>query len=442
MKPSPVINVANAAPASAPKPAGSSSSDQSFGQMLAQQVNAPSSSSTSQAGNAAQNTAPADANGNTQSGNSTSNGAADSTNGTAAAGGKNVKSKHGQDDSGTAAVTDPNALAGSAQLLALVSNVQQAGAGAGTTADAVSTVAANAASNAQAALASFQAAVATSATTGKTAVQNAAPDFSKDIKAALPDAGQNVRTMTVDTNKQDAMTAVDAGTAQTASPPGVSTQDAAPSQSATDMAVNAQKDVQAEIANLAQAAAKSADAIRDTVATAAAAPAMINNTQLNTVASQMVGASDKLTPQVGSPGWDQALGQKVVWMVAGGQQSASLTLNPPDLGPMQVVLNVTNSHATATFTAAQPEVRQALETALPKLREMLGDAGIQLGQASVNAGNPQQQQNFANQASQRSGSGGNGSSERGIDALDGTRSIVSPAASIINSGIGLVDTFA
>ncbi|HEX7640984.1 MAG TPA: flagellar hook-length control protein FliK [Burkholderiaceae bacterium] len=443
MKPSPVINVANTAPASNPKPAGGSSSDQSFGQVLAQQVNAPSSSSTSQAGNTAQNTAPAGANGNTQSGSNASNGAADSTNGASAAGGKNVKSKHGQDDSGTAAGTDPNALAGSAQLLALVSNVQQAAASsASTTADTVSTVAANAASNAQAALANFQAAVATSAAAGKAAVQNAVADFSKDIKAALPDAEQDVQTMTVDTSKQDAMTAVDTNTAQTAASSSVDAQDAAPSQSAADLAANAQKDVQTDIANLAQAAVKSADTIRDAVATAAAAPAMLNNTQLNTVASQMVGASDKLTPQVGSPGWDQALGQKVVWMVAGGQQSASLTLNPPDLGPMQVVLNVTNSHATATFTAAQPEVRQALETALPKLREMLGDAGIQLGQASVNAGNAQQQQNFANQASPRSGNGGNGSSERGIDALDGTRGIVAQAASIVSSGIGLVDTFA
>lgn len=101
-------------------------------------------------------------------------------------------------------------------------------------------------------------------------------------------------------------------------------------------------------------------------------------------------ATEKLTPPVGSSAWDQALGQKVVWMVAGEHQSASLTLNPPDLGPLQVVLNVSNSQANATFIAAQPEVRQALEAALPKLRDMLGEAGIQLGQASVNSGEPNQ----------------------------------------------------
>lgn len=103
-------------------------------------------------------------------------------------------------------------------------------------------------------------------------------------------------------------------------------------------------------------------------------------------------ATDKLTPPVGSAAWDQALGQKVVWMVAGEQQTASLTLNPPDLGPLQVVLNVSNSQANATFTASQPEVRQALEAALPKLRDMLGEAGIQLGQATVGSGQSDHQQ--------------------------------------------------
>ena len=143
---------------------------------------------------------------------------------------------------------------------------------------------------------------------------------------------------------------------------------------------------------------------------------------------------DKLTPAGGTPAWDQALGQKVVWMVAGEHQSASLTLNPPDLGPLQVVLNVSHSTATATFSAAQPEVRQALEAALPKLREMLGDAGIQLGQASVNSGAANQQGMADRQAAH--GGQRSGHVDSGVEApLRIGR--VQPAA----SGRGLVDTF-
>ena len=99
---------------------------------------------------------------------------------------------------------------------------------------------------------------------------------------------------------------------------------------------------------------------------------------------------DRLTPAVGTPAWDQALGQKIVWMAHGGEQSASLTMNPPDLGPMQVVLSVSNNQATVDFMAAQPEVRQALEAALPRLRDMMSESGIQLGQANVSAGGQQQ----------------------------------------------------
>lgn len=148
--------------------------------------------------------------------------------------------------------------------------------------------------------------------------------------------------------------------------------------------------------------------------------------------------ADRLAPRVGSSGWDQALGQKVVWMVAGSQQSASLTLNPPDLGPLQVVLNVSNNQATANFTAAQPEVRQALENAMPKLRDMLGEAGIQLGQANVSAGMPNQQQGKSGerQASSSRSSGRGGDGDASETAVRVTRT------ETISNGNGLVDTFA
>jgi Flagellar hook-length control protein len=104
-----------------------------------------------------------------------------------------------------------------------------------------------------------------------------------------------------------------------------------------------------------------------------------------------VPVTDKLTPRVGTPAWDQGFSQKIVWMAGSATQSASISLNPPDLGPLQVVLNVTNDQANATFIAAQPEVRLAIEAALPKLREMMSDAGIQLGQANVSADTSSQQ---------------------------------------------------
>lgn len=147
---------------------------------------------------------------------------------------------------------------------------------------------------------------------------------------------------------------------------------------------------------------------------------------------------DTLTPHVGTSAWDHALGQKVVWMAAGAQQSASLTLNPPDLGPIQVVINVSNDQANASFTAAQPEVRQALEAALPRLKEMLSDAGITLGQASVNAGNPNQSSAADQQASSGTRRGNGGVGREPHDTEPVTRSVTH----IVSGGTGMVDTYA
>jgi flagellar hook-length control protein FliK len=102
--------------------------------------------------------------------------------------------------------------------------------------------------------------------------------------------------------------------------------------------------------------------------------------------------AERIAARVGTPAWDNQVAQKVVWMVAGKEQSATLTLNPPDMGPMQVVLSVNNDQASVTFSSAQPEVRQALLDAMPKLREMMGESGIALGNASVHDGSTGQQQ--------------------------------------------------
>ena len=97
---------------------------------------------------------------------------------------------------------------------------------------------------------------------------------------------------------------------------------------------------------------------------------------------------------------------------------------------------MTNDQATASFFSAQPEVRHALEAALPKLREMMNDAGIQLGQATVGAGTQQQQHETANREAWRTTPSYPGS---GNGADTGVQTLPIP---IRQSGRGLVDTFA
>lgn len=170
------------------------------------------------------------------------------------------------------------------------------------------------------------------------------------------------------------------------------------------------------------------------------APVQQQSLALANVAS---GAGDKIAARVGTPAWDNQVGQKIVWMVAGKEQSASLTLNPPDMGPMKVVLSVTNDYATVTFSSATPEVRQALEDAMPRLREMMNESGISLGNTSVNDGSAQQQQ-----ARDESGGRGVRAGESGTVASTASGSAAEAqakaAARPARTGElpGLVDTFA
>lgn len=188
--------------------------------------------------------------------------------------------------------------------------------------------------------------------------------------------------------------------------------------------------------------------LRDTVAQAAAKEPAPAAEALRGVAAQAAALqsaqatgsvpTDRLSARVGTPAWDTQVGQKVIWMVGGADQSATLELNPPDLGPVQVVLNVSNDMASVTFSSQQLEVRQALENALPRLREMMSESGIALGNAQVNAGAEGRQGQDGN-GSGRPG-GGRGNHDKGGDSA--VAEVMPRQRTGVIGGAGAVDTFA
>lgn len=161
----------------------------------------------------------------------------------------------------------------------------------------------------------------------------------------------------------------------------------------------------------------------------------VSHTQVNVPLAPADTSASRLAPTVGTTAWGQALGEKLVWMASGSQQTATLTLNPPNLGPLQIVVHVTNDQATASFFSAQPDVRHALESAFPRLREMMNDAGIQLGQTTVSADTPQQNYTPDRQP-QRITLPFAGTDPAAPAALQAVQ------APVRQSGRGLVDTFA
>ncbi|MGE5490849.1 MAG: flagellar hook-length control protein FliK [Actinomycetota bacterium] len=137
--------------------------------------------------------------------------------------------------------------------------------------------------------------------------------------------------------------------------------------------------------------------------------------------------------------WSQDFGEKIVWLAKNDQQVAQLSINPPQLGPMHISLSLNGDQASALFASPHAEVRQAIQDAMPQLREMLAGAGINLGQANVGTQLPQQQQNNGQQPqfSAPSHSGGDNAILR-ADTGQGT----SAPLTAVRSGRGMVDLFA
>ncbi|MBR8415606.1 flagellar hook-length control protein FliK [Burkholderia cenocepacia] len=205
---------------------------------------------------------------------------------------------------------------------------------------------------------------------------------------------------------------------------------------------NAQSGAQHALAAAGNATDPAASATLAAGATAAAAAQA--NLQLSPAAGAIAAANAHvLAPHVGTADWTDALSQKVVFLSNAHQQSAELTLNPPDLGPLQVVLRVADNHAHALFVSQHAQVRDAVEAALPKLREAMEAGGLGLGSATVSDGglaSQQQQQNpqqtNAYGQSSRRGNGGPSAVDTPVDAAQSA-----PVAARA-SRAGLVDTFA
>lgn len=135
--------------------------------------------------------------------------------------------------------------------------------------------------------------------------------------------------------------------------------------------------------------------------------------------------------------WSVDFAQKIVWLATSDKQSAQLTLNPPHMGPIEISLNLDKVSASATFVSANADVRDAIETALPRLREMFASAGIELGQTNVSAESFRQQP--GNGEGQRSSS--RWVADHAILGADSAGSLSARAFSD-KYGNGLVDIFA
>ncbi|MGS0682913.1 flagellar hook-length control protein FliK [Shewanella sp. 125m-7] len=80
------------------------------------------------------------------------------------------------------------------------------------------------------------------------------------------------------------------------------------------------------------------------------------------------------------------MNQQLITMVSNGVQHAEIRLDPPELGQMMVRIQVQGDTTQVQFHVSQHQTRELVEQAMPRLREMLAEQGMQLTDGQVSQG--------------------------------------------------------
>lgn len=174
-------------------------------------------------------------------------------------------------------------------------------------------------------------------------------------------------------------------------------------------------------------------------ATDADAPATPFLHALQTAADLKTGAastpfagSPTATPHVGGESFDEDISARIGWLADQKIGHATIKVTPHDLGLIEVRLQMDGDKVHASFSSAHADVRHALESTLPRLREMLNDQGFQLGNADV-----------GHQQTAQDGKSGGGTERGGIGGGDEPAMVETTISSAqLMRQRGLVDAYA
>lgn len=107
-------------------------------------------------------------------------------------------------------------------------------------------------------------------------------------------------------------------------------------------------------------------------------------------------ASLQLDTPMSNPKWGENFSQRVQWVVNQSMSGAQIRLNPQHMGPVEVRIHMQNDQTTVSFTAQHGATREAIDAALPRLREMLNEQNVNVVDIDVS------QHSFAEQRDQAS----------------------------------------
>jgi len=144
----------------------------------------------------------------------------------------------------------------------------------------------------------------------------------------------------------------------------------------------------------------------------------------------------KMNIPVSSPEWGTEFGKRIQMLMKNNIQHAEIRMDPPELGRIQVRINMSQDQANISFTALHANVREAIESNMTRLRDMLDESGLQLGEADVNS-------EFQQQTNQRSDEqGGFVVQEQVASGVDENDVTEIPAGVVQHTVDGVIDYFA
>lgn len=88
--------------------------------------------------------------------------------------------------------------------------------------------------------------------------------------------------------------------------------------------------------------------------------------------------------------WGEALSQRISLMTARNQSEARIQLDPPELGRLNIQIQVNSEQASVSFTSPHALVRDALEANVPRLQDMLSEQGLDLLDVDISDQSQQQ----------------------------------------------------
>ena len=118
-----------------------------------------------------------------------------------------------------------------------------------------------------------------------------------------------------------------------------------------------------------------------------APPGLDGTSQLNAAGTTPPPPVQMSTP-AGAPGWGDELGHRVMWLVGQRESMAELRLDPPELGSLEIRIRQKKDTTSVSFVVQSSSAREAVESALPRLREFFAEAGLSLQSMDVSQRQP------------------------------------------------------